>query len=133
MTAGKRHFYGFILLMVILLCGYAMAQADVITLPGSDEETGMGCAVCGLSMFLLISVVFAFIVSIVLMAWTYNDAGSRGENPVLWTVIVFLFSILGLIVYLSARPRGNLISCSNCGKKMLESMSECPHCDNSEE
>ena len=44
-----------------------------------------------------------FIVWIILAIWVYKDAKKRGENAVLWLLVVLLTGIIGLIVYLIVR------------------------------
>ncbi len=44
-----------------------------------------------------------FIIWIVLAIWVYKDAKKRGENAVLWLLVVLLTGIIGLIVYLIVR------------------------------
>lgn len=44
-----------------------------------------------------------FIVWIILAVWVYKDAKKRGENAVLWLLVVLLTGIIGLIVYLIVR------------------------------
>lgn len=54
-------------------------------------------------------VLFAFglvmiVVSIALALWVYQDAQRRGDNAVLWLVIVLLTGIIGLVIWLIVRP-----------------------------
>jgi len=39
------------------------------------------------------------IIGIVLAFWTYQDANKRGGNGILWGIVVFIFGLLGLLVY----------------------------------
>lgn len=53
-------------------------------------------------------VIFPIIVialNILMGAWAYKDAEERGKNGVLWFLIVFLLSIIGLGVWLLVRPK----------------------------
>jgi len=44
-----------------------------------------------------------FIIAILIMVWVYKDAESRGMSGVLWLIIVFFLSWIGLIIYLVVR------------------------------
>ena len=50
-----------------------------------------------------------FIVTVLVLYWVYNDARERYPRdsgmPLVWLVIVLFTGLLGLIVYLIARPR----------------------------
>ncbi len=52
------------------------------------------------------------------------------DSPVLWLIVVILTGLIGLIVYLFARPQGNLVPCTHCQKKRLQASAKCPHCGN---
>lgn len=72
---------------------------------GSEAEDAMACAACG--GVGLLFVVLPLALSIGIAWWIYRDANQRG-NPqaVLWAVLGFFFNIIGLIIYLIARPPG---------------------------
>ncbi|RLE58681.1 MAG: hypothetical protein DRJ32_05980 [Thermoprotei archaeon] len=60
---------------------------------------GVGC----------ITIYVSFIVLwILLAAWVYEDAKERGEEAVIWLLIVLLTGFIGLIVYLLVRPKKKL-------------------------
>lgn len=44
-----------------------------------------------------------FLVWIFVLIWVYRDAESRGMNGVLWIILVFFLSWIGLLVYLVVR------------------------------
>lgn len=47
-----------------------------------------------------------FIIWIYVLYWVYKDAKRRGSNhPLLWVLVVFFLSLLGLILYLVLRPK----------------------------
>jgi hypothetical protein len=80
-----------------------------------------GCVVC--------LVIFA--VWIALAVWVYKDAKSRGmDNAMLLTIVTIITGVLGLIIYLLMRPKGNLVACPSCAKKRMEGSAKCPHCGN---
>ncbi|MFZ5997591.1 MAG: double zinc ribbon domain-containing protein [Nitrospirota bacterium] len=68
------------------------------------------------------------ILNIVLLVWVAKDAKARGISSIGWMLVVFFFGLLGLVVYLFARPKGDLEECPNCRNKKLRAMMTCPHC-----
>lgn len=63
--------------------------------------------------------------------WVMNDAKSRNsENAQLVTVLTWIPPtwLIGLIVHLATRPKGNLVPCPHCQQKRLEGSPTCPHC-----
>lgn len=99
--------------------------------PG-DAEACAVCGTCGLGFGMLLLVPFAILaLNIVLLIWVARDAKARGmDNAVLWMILVMVTSVLGLIIYLYSRPKGNLITCHTCGNKRLQASARCPHCGN---
>ena len=68
---------------------------------------------------------------IFLVVYVYKDAKARGmDNAVLLTIVTAVTGLLGLIIYLLMRPKGNLVPCPSCQKKRLEGSAKCPHCGN---
>jgi uncharacterized membrane protein YhaH (DUF805 family) len=85
-----------------------------------------GCACCG--TFFFIPIIFLAI-SIALLVWVARDAKSRGmDSAVLWMLLVFFLNIVGLVIYLLARPQGITVPCPNCGNSRLQASVRCPHC-----
>ena len=113
----------FTLLLPLLISGLAFAQQkEPSPIPGLAA-----CAGCG--MVPIIIIVALIICGIALLVWVAKDAKRRGmENPILWMVLVFFTSWLGLIIYLLSRPKGTLIDCPNCKEKKLDTLKKCPHC-----
>jgi len=71
------------------------------------------------------------VLGIALLVWVARDAKARGmDSAVLWMILVFFTSIIGLIIYLFSRPQGNLVPCSHCGNRRLQASAKCPHCGN---
>jgi hypothetical protein len=73
-----------------------------------DDEAQDGALACGVCGGIgLIFFVLPLLISIGIAWWIYKDA-TRRENPqaVLWAVLGFFFNIIGLIIYLIARPKG---------------------------
>jgi phospholipase D-like protein len=99
-----------------------------------DEEATKACAVCGTgcggSIALLVTVIISLcVLNIAFLVWVARDAKSRGmDNSVLWMILVMFTSLIGLIIYLLARPQGELVQCPNCHLKRLKVGAICPHC-----
>jgi len=120
-TFLKTYIIGAILSLIPLT---AFAQTS------PDDATGaVGCAGCASCGGVMIAIpILTFIVSVALLIWVAKDAKSRGDNAVLWMAVVFFLNLLGLLIYILARSKGNLVPCSNCGNQKLESAIKCPHC-----
>ncbi len=88
------------------------------------------------------------VVWIILAIWVYKDAEQRGENAVLWLLIVLVTGIIGLIIWLVIRPQpggqgGSVLDglglggsgsshpdrmCPNCGRAIPMDVQVCPYC-----
>jgi len=70
----------------------------------SEEQAKAACGVCaGIGMLVPL---IGLAISIGIAYWIYKDATRRGDkNAVLWAVLGFFLSILGLIIYVVARPK----------------------------
>jgi hypothetical protein len=106
--------------------------------PGPGETAAAGatsCAACGtcgagMTAFVAIPIVF-FVLNIALLIWVARDAKARGlDNSVMWMILVFFTSFIGLIIYIYSRPQGMLVSCASCKNKRLQSSAKCPTCGN---
>ncbi|HVL87889.1 MAG TPA: zinc ribbon domain-containing protein [Candidatus Thermoplasmatota archaeon] len=64
-------------------------------------DFGMAAGVAGM-IFLFFFVMLA--VQIVLAIWVYTDAQKRGDNAVLWLLIVLLTGLIGVVIWLVVRP-----------------------------
>ena len=107
------------LLAVFALFSPLTASAQYVADPA-------GCACCG--TFLFIPIVFLAL-SIALLVWVARDAKARGmDSAVLWMLLVFFLNVLGLVIYLLARPQGITVPCPNCGNSRLQASLKCPHC-----
>jgi cytochrome bd-type quinol oxidase subunit 2 len=100
-----------------------LAQDDSAASAGAAA----GCLACYGGMMVLALVWIA--ISIALMVWVYRDAKARGmDNSVVWVFVIFFLGLIGLVIYLLVRPKGDLIPCSHCGNKRLPVLVKCPHC-----
>ncbi len=69
------------------------------------------------------------VLSVALLVWVARDAKARGmDNAVLWMLVVFFLNLLGLLIYVLSRPKGDLVECPNCHNKRLQASLRCPHC-----
>ena len=113
----------------LLLAGMNLFAQDAS--PSDAEAAGAAAAgIAGLGCSCLIMIV-ALAIQIAIAVWVYRDAKARGmDNAVLLTVVTVFTGILGLILYLLMRPKGNTVACPSCAKKRLEGSTKCPHCGN---
>lgn len=97
-----------------------------------DDGGCAACAGCGLLGAIPIIIVAALIaLNIALLVWVARDAKSRGlDNSVLWMILVLVTGVVGLIIYIFSRPKGELVRCPQCGNSRLQVSAKCPHCGN---
>ena len=89
---------------------------------------GMGMVCCFLYFLVIAASVAAYIFSAIFIM---KDAKARNsENAQLVTILGWIPAtwVIGLIIHLVTRPKGNLVACPHCGKKRLEGLATCPHC-----
>lgn len=97
--------------------------------PNDAAAGAAGLACCGGSLVFIVAI---FVLNIALLVWVARDAKSRGmDGAVLWMLLVMFTSVIGLIIYLCARPQGMLIQCPHCTNKRLHASAKCPHCGHS--
>ncbi len=91
-----------------------------------------GCAACGLLGSIAILIPIAILaLNIALLVWVARDAKSRGmDSAVLWMILVMCTSLVGLLIYVLARPQGELIQCAHCNNRRMRASAKCPHCGN---
>ncbi len=119
------HIKGTLLGLFALILLTFPVSGFALSLVGNPAASALGCLGCG---GCLIPVVF-FVLSVALLVWVAKDAKARGmDNSVIWMLVVFFLNLLGLIIYLFSRPKGELMSCTNCGNKRMQSSLKCPHC-----
>lgn len=93
---------------------------------GAGEAAG--CAACG--SLILIPIVL-IVLNIALLIWVARDAKARGmDSAVIWMLLVMFTGPVGFVIYLLSRPQGNVIQCSHCHNRRLQSSARCPHCGN---
>ena len=86
----------------------------------------------GLSMLLPILlfcfILFALSTSAFFAAWVYQDCKRRGEDPVLWAVVVFAATpFIGMLIYFLRRSEIKTI-CPACGRQISVKAKYCEEC-----
>jgi putative membrane protein insertion efficiency factor len=96
----------------------------------AKKALGPACAASGVAcVFAIISALVAIAIQVFMMVFTYKDAKARGDqNAVLWLVLIFFLHWIGFVVYMIARPKGDLVPCPNCHQKKMDVLTKCPHC-----
>jgi|SRR6476620_11030646 len=111
--------------LLILAAGNLLAQ-DSKSSDAAGAAAGLIGGTCG-----CIGGLIGLAIWIFLVVWVYKDAKSRGmDNAVLLTIVTAITGLLGLLIYLLMRPKGNLVPCPSCQNKRLEGSAKCPHCGN---
>jgi uncharacterized membrane protein YhaH (DUF805 family) len=115
----------------ILLLNFAQLQNRPPD-AGPPPGTCAACGTCGAGLGAMILVPIAIIVlNVALLVWVARDAKARGlDNAVMWMVLVMFTSVIGLVIYIFARPQGQLIKCQNCNNNRLQASAKCPSCGN---
>jgi hypothetical protein len=130
--------------------GYDPAAASILHLSAQQEtpeekkareemekafkELGQhGAEAAGATVFCcilwIVGIVIGIGVQVFMMVFAYKDAKARGDaNAVLWIILIFFLHWIGLVVYLIARPKGDLGTCANCKNKLMTTLVKCPHC-----
>lgn len=73
-------------------------------------------------------IIFAVCTSALLAAWVYQDCRMRGDDPVLWAVVVFIVTpFIGLLIYFLRRPEIKQI-CPACGHRISLRAKYCEEC-----
>jgi hypothetical protein len=87
----------------------------------------------------VIQIVIKLIIVVPLVIWLYRDARGRDYSWLFWTILPFicLFSplivailllVMILGIYLMIRPKGELLKCPHCSKKIHDILTICPFC-----
>ena len=81
----------------------------------SDGFSGLSML---LPLLLLCFILSALCTSAFFAAWIYQDCKERGDDPVLWAVIVFAATpFMGLLIYFLRRPEIKT-ACPACGERI---------------
>jgi hypothetical protein len=97
--------------------------------PMNDQEAAAACAACsGVGLVVFIGVIA---LNIAMLVWVARDAKSRGmDGAAMWMILVMVTGVVGLIIYILSRPKGELAECGTCHNKRLQASAKCPHCGN---
>jgi len=100
------------------------------TVKDMPKEGAKAAAACGASCIVGIILGLVYLgVKIFVMVWAFKDATARGDsNAILWPILIFFTSIIGFIIYLAVRPKGDLSPCPACHQQRLSTLTVCPHC-----
>jgi hypothetical protein len=121
LTLRHRTFLIMTSALYLLTPAFAMAQR-----PGDRAANALGCAACG--GVIAIPIIF-FVLNIIQLIWVARDSKARGmDNSVLWMALVFFTSFIGLIIYMNARPKGELVKCASCQNMRMQVSARCPTC-----
>jgi hypothetical protein len=108
--------------------GTISAEDAAAAAAAATGMAGMGLACCFLYVLAILGGLAAYIFSAIFIM---KDAKARNsENAQLVTILGWIPAtwVIGLIVHLVTRPKGNLVPCPHCQKKRLEGSAVCPHC-----
>jgi hypothetical protein len=86
------------------------------------------------TMLLLIFLFYAMVICvwIVVAYWGCKDANKRGQNGLLWGIVIFFGGLLGLLVYIALRNNFKTDTpkriCTNGGRSIPFDANICPYC-----
>lgn len=91
----------------------------------SDGFSGLSML---LPILLLCFILFALCTSAFLAAWVYQDCKKRGDDPVLWAIVVFIATpFIGLLIYFLRRSEIKK-TCPVCGHRISLKAKYCEEC-----
>jgi hypothetical protein len=108
---------------VMLSLGIVLLAAPVITL-------AVALLVALFKMNLLIGIGAVVLIAFGSFVYVYQDASYRGmgsSDAVTWGLLCGACPPL-IGMHTARRPKGEMVECSSCEKKMLAHLPECPHC-----
>ncbi len=114
--------------IALILLGVASLFSGTAIAATTEEEQALeGCfGGCGMLTWFVVGVI---VLNIALLVWVARDAKNRGmDSAVIWMLLTLLTGLLGLIIYIFSRPKGNLVQCEHCKNKKLDYAKVCPHC-----
>ena len=113
-------------LPLLFFASSVLAQDATPADDAAGAAAGLLAGACGCIVPLV-----ALAIQLAIAFWVYKDAKARGmDNAVLLTVLTVFTGLIGLLIYLLMRPKGNLVPCPSCGGKRMEGSAKCPHCGN---
>ncbi len=87
----------------------------------------------------LVEIAIKIVIALVLGFWLYRDSRARDFSWMIWTfspfIIVFsplpasiILALALSAIYFISRPKGVLLTCPHCQKKVHETLFVCPFC-----
>jgi hypothetical protein len=118
--------------LIAMMAGLLLTPVAFAQQPTPEEQAAASCAACGGCGLIFLFIIVALIaLNIALLVWVARDAKARGmDSSVLWMILVMATGPIGLLIYLFARPQGQLVQCPHCQNKRLQASAKCPHCGN---
>lgn len=121
MTSDKKKKYMIIGIVILF-------AAIVIRAAAWGMKEGIGGISLLAAGLLIIGLLCALLIYVCICIWIYRDCAKRGENGLLWMIIVFIATpILGIIIYMITRGE-NRILCRYCGYRIKASARYCENC-----
>lgn len=121
MTSDKKKKYMIIGIVVLF-------AAIVIRAAAWGMKEGIGGISLLAAGLLIVGLLCALLVYVCICIWIYRDCAKRGENGLLWMIIVFIATpILGIIIYMITRGE-NRVLCRYCGYRIKASARYCENC-----
>jgi hypothetical protein len=120
-----------------LLCANVLAQTASPTVSNTTSAEDAAAVAGAAGVGIACCVVYLLCIAVGIGAWIFTalwimkDAKARNsENAQLVTILGWIPAtwVVGLIVHLVTRPKGNLVACPHCQKKRMEGSAVCPHC-----
>lgn len=106
-----------VLLLILLRLGLFFLK--------SDGFSGLSML---LPVLLLCFILFALCTSAFFAAWVYQDCKRRGDDPVLWAIVVFAATpFMGLLIYFLRRSEIKT-TCPACGHRISMKANYCEKC-----
>ena len=106
-----------VLLLVLLRFGFYFLK--------SDGFSGLSML---LPILLLCFILFALCTSAFFAAWVYQDCKKRGDDPVLWAIVVIIATpFIGLLIYFLRRSEVTA-TCHVCGHRISFKAKYCEEC-----
>ena len=91
----------------------------------SDGFSGLSML---LPILLLCFILFALCTCAFFAAWVYQDCKKRGDDPVLWAIVVFIATpFIGLLIYFLRRSEIKA-KCPVCGHRISVKAKYCEEC-----
>ncbi len=121
-AAKKNRFPLYIGITVILLLIFLRFGVYFLK---SDGFSGLSLLI---PILLLCFILFALCASSFFSAWVYDDCKRRGDDPVLWAIVVFIATpFIGLLIYFLRRLEIKTV-CPACGQRISVKAKYCEEC-----